>query len=188
VTVKGRLAASLSCGDELVLAELVFGGAFNGLSLEALAAACSTFVYREKGSSAPGAGPKVQRDACRERAARLQSESSVIVMAGPPQGVVVLPSCCLLSAYWQRLASWFTTLPVWSQLRDELASALSSVRDAAKRVAKVELESKMTLEGCGGGEKEVLELGSLGSSAQAMHATQETVQQACGTSPATSGQ
>lgn len=59
VSVKGRLAASLTAGgDELVLAELVFGGAFNGMGLEALAAACSCFVFQEKGGA--GGGPKVR--------------------------------------------------------------------------------------------------------------------------------
>ncbi|GIL48638.1 hypothetical protein Vafri_5094 [Volvox africanus] len=89
VTVKGRLAAGLSCGDELVLCELVFAGAFNNMSLEALASTCSCFVYQEKG--ADGAGPK---------------------------------------------------------LRDELVGALAAVKDAARRVAKVELDCKMALE-CG---------------------------------------
>ncbi|GFR46723.1 hypothetical protein Agub_g8346 [Astrephomene gubernaculifera] len=89
VSVKGRLAASLSCGDELVLAELVFGGAFNDMSLEALAATCSCFVFQEKGG--PGGGPK---------------------------------------------------------LREELVGALAALKDAARRVAKVELECKMALD-CG---------------------------------------
>ncbi|EFJ42378.1 hypothetical protein VOLCADRAFT_107315 [Volvox carteri f. nagariensis] len=89
VTVKGRLAAGLSCGDELVLCELVFAGAFNAMSLEALAAACSCFVFQEKGGE--GGGPK---------------------------------------------------------LRDELVGALAAVKDAARRVAKVELDCKMALD-CG---------------------------------------
>ncbi|GLC55868.1 hypothetical protein PLESTB_001037800 [Pleodorina starrii] len=89
VTVKGRLAAGLSCGDELVLCELVFAGAFNGMSLEAMAAACSCFVFQEKGGE--GGGPK---------------------------------------------------------LREELVGALAAVKDAARRVAKVELDCKMALD-CG---------------------------------------
>ncbi|KXZ50647.1 hypothetical protein GPECTOR_15g331 [Gonium pectorale] len=89
VTVKGRVAAGLSCGDELVLCELVFAGAFNAMSLEAMAAACSCFVYQEKGG--PGPGPK---------------------------------------------------------LREELVGTLAAVKDAARRVAKVELDCKMALD-CG---------------------------------------
>ncbi len=58
VSVKGRLAAGLSCGDELVLCELVFAGAFNAMSLEGLAATCSCFVWQEKGGE--GGGPKVR--------------------------------------------------------------------------------------------------------------------------------
>jgi len=48
ISVKGRLAADLTTGDELVLAELVFGGTFASLDLEQLAALCSCFVGAER--------------------------------------------------------------------------------------------------------------------------------------------
>lgn len=49
VTSKGRLAAELSSGhDELVLAELLLGGAFSELSPDQLVALCSCFVWSEK--------------------------------------------------------------------------------------------------------------------------------------------
>ena len=48
VTVKGRVAAELSSGDELVLTEMLFAGTFTSLSLEQIAALCSCFVWPEK--------------------------------------------------------------------------------------------------------------------------------------------
>lgn len=49
VTAKGRLAAELSSGhDELVLAELLMGGAFTDLTTDQLVALCSCFVWSEK--------------------------------------------------------------------------------------------------------------------------------------------
>jgi ATP-dependent RNA helicase DOB1 len=51
VTAKGRLSAELASGhDELVLAELLLGGAFAELSPDQLVALCSCFVWSEKSS------------------------------------------------------------------------------------------------------------------------------------------
>uniref|UniRef100_A0A383WJ44 Helicase ATP-binding domain-containing protein n=1 Tax=Tetradesmus obliquus TaxID=3088 RepID=A0A383WJ44_TETOB len=51
VTAKGRLAAELASGhDELVLSELLLGGAFAELSPDQLVALCSCFVWSEKSS------------------------------------------------------------------------------------------------------------------------------------------
>ncbi len=48
VTVKGRAAAELSLGDELVLSDLLFTGALQGLDGDQLAALLSCFVWRER--------------------------------------------------------------------------------------------------------------------------------------------
>ncbi|GBF95912.1 hypothetical protein Rsub_08503 [Raphidocelis subcapitata] len=48
VTTKGRVAADLQAGDEIVLTEMIFTGAFNGLPTNELAALCSCFVWVEK--------------------------------------------------------------------------------------------------------------------------------------------
>lgn len=54
VTAKGRLAAELNVGhDELVLTELILGGAFADLSPDALAALCSCFVWSERATVPP---------------------------------------------------------------------------------------------------------------------------------------
>ncbi|TEB25051.1 antiviral helicase [Coprinellus micaceus] len=48
VDVKGRVACEISSGDELLLTELIFNGAFNTLSPEQCAALLSCFVFAEK--------------------------------------------------------------------------------------------------------------------------------------------
>ncbi|EFN51100.1 hypothetical protein CHLNCDRAFT_141429 [Chlorella variabilis] len=58
VTLKGRFAAELSTGDELVLTEMVFAGVFQDMSLEQLCALISCFIWREKSET----GNKVRPD------------------------------------------------------------------------------------------------------------------------------
>mmetsp|Transcript_5957 Transcript_5957/g.15823 ORF Transcript_5957/g.15823 Transcript_5957/m.15823 type:complete len:1086 (-) Transcript_5957:281-3538(-) len=58
VTLKGRVAAGIATGDELVLCEMIFGGAFNPMTIEQITATCSCFVWREKSE----AGPKLPED------------------------------------------------------------------------------------------------------------------------------
>ncbi|KAK7040730.1 ATP-dependent RNA helicase mtr4 [Paramarasmius palmivorus] len=48
VDVKGRVACEISSGDELLLTELIFNGAFNTLEPEHCAALLSCFVFDEK--------------------------------------------------------------------------------------------------------------------------------------------
>ena len=48
VDVKGRVACEISTGDELLLTELIFNGAFNTLAPEMCAGLLSCFVFTEK--------------------------------------------------------------------------------------------------------------------------------------------
>lgn len=48
VDMKGRVACEISTGDELLLTELIFNGAFNSLLPEQCAALLSCFVFTEK--------------------------------------------------------------------------------------------------------------------------------------------
>ena len=50
--LQGRVAADIQSGDELVLTEMIFSGAFNELTPEQLAAVTSAFVWQEKGDKA----------------------------------------------------------------------------------------------------------------------------------------
>ncbi|CAG8458277.1 12786_t:CDS:10 [Ambispora leptoticha] len=47
VDIKGRVACEISCGDELVLTEMLMNGVFNDLSVETTAAVMSCFVQME---------------------------------------------------------------------------------------------------------------------------------------------
>jgi len=54
VTAKGRVAAELNVGhDELVLTELILGGAFADAPPDVLAALCSCFVWSERSEVPP---------------------------------------------------------------------------------------------------------------------------------------
>ena len=48
IEVKGRVACEISSGDELLLTELIFNGAFNNLSVDQATALLSCFVFQEK--------------------------------------------------------------------------------------------------------------------------------------------
>lgn len=52
VDMKGRVACEISSGDELLLTELIFNGAFNTLSPEQCAGLLSCFVFTEKSEQA----------------------------------------------------------------------------------------------------------------------------------------
>jgi ATP-dependent RNA helicase DOB1 len=48
VELKGRVACEISSGDELMLTEMMFNGAFNDLTEEQTASILSCFVFTEK--------------------------------------------------------------------------------------------------------------------------------------------
>lgn len=60
VTMKGRVAAEVQSADELVLTEMLFGGVFNGMTPELVAATCSCFVWREKNDGGSRLGEDFQ--------------------------------------------------------------------------------------------------------------------------------
>ena len=48
IEMKGRVACEISSGDELLLTELMFNGAFNDISVEQQVALLSCFVFQER--------------------------------------------------------------------------------------------------------------------------------------------
>ena len=48
IEMKGRVACEISSGDELLLTEMIFNGAFNSLTPEQCVAILSCFVFQEK--------------------------------------------------------------------------------------------------------------------------------------------
>ncbi len=90
-----QVAAEISTGDELVLSELVFGGAFNSLSPEHLAAVCSCFVWQEKAEASPKVGHGRPFRAC--------VEPSMLVFG---MHVALLMRACSLGARRFTLGGW----------------------------------------------------------------------------------
>ena len=85
IEMKGRVACEISTGDELLLTEMIFTGAFNDLGVDQCVALLSCFVFQEK------------------------SEDSV-------------------------------------KLKEELSGPLRMMQEAARRIAKVSNESKLTVD------------------------------------------
>ncbi|KAF9398153.1 Exosome RNA helicase MTR4, partial [Entomortierella beljakovae] len=48
IEMKGRVACEITSGDELLLTEMIFNGAFNDLTVEQTVALLSCFVFQEK--------------------------------------------------------------------------------------------------------------------------------------------
>ncbi|KAF9096494.1 ATP-dependent RNA helicase mtr4 [Mortierella sp. AD031] len=53
IEMKGRVACEITSGDELLLTEMIFNGAFNDLTVEQTVALLSCFVFQEKSESIP---------------------------------------------------------------------------------------------------------------------------------------
>lgn len=93
IVQQGKCAAEIQSGDELVLCELLFGGAFNTLSLEQLVATASCFVWREKSEKgtplSEGLVPCLAavRDAAR-RVGKVAAECGMPGVSGSPRGLL----------------------------------------------------------------------------------------------------
>ncbi|KAG0055772.1 ATP-dependent RNA helicase mtr4 [Gryganskiella cystojenkinii] len=85
IEMKGRVACEITSGDELLLTEMIFNGAFNDLTVEQTVSLLSCFVFQEKSDTVPA-------------------------------------------------------------LREELATPLRLMQEAARRIAKVSQECKLTLD------------------------------------------
>lgn len=48
IEMKGRVACEISAGDELLLTEMIFQGAFNDLTVEQTVTLLSCFTWQEK--------------------------------------------------------------------------------------------------------------------------------------------
>ncbi|KAF9415569.1 ATP-dependent RNA helicase mtr4 [Podila epigama] len=53
IEMKGRVACEITSGDELLLTEMIFNGAFNDLTVEQTVALLSCFVFQEKSDKTP---------------------------------------------------------------------------------------------------------------------------------------
>jgi len=84
IEMKGRVACEISTGDELLLTEMIFNGAFNDLNVEQIASMLSCFVFEEKSEQQVKlkeelAGPlRIMQETAR-RIARVSNESKLQV-------------------------------------------------------------------------------------------------------------
>ncbi|KAK4684130.1 ATP-dependent RNA helicase DOB1, partial [Tremellales sp. Uapishka_1] len=85
VEMKGRVACEISTGDELLLTEMIFGGVFNELLPEHVAALLSCFVFQEKSEAKVrlkeelSAPLRVMQETAR-RIAKVSNESKIAVV------------------------------------------------------------------------------------------------------------
>ncbi|XP_065904897.1 exosome RNA helicase MTR4-like isoform X1 [Dysidea avara] len=84
IEIKGRVACEIDSGDELLLTEMIFNGAFNDLTVEQCVSLLSCFVFQEKASDMPKltdelSGPlKLMQDSAR-RIAKVSAEAKLPV-------------------------------------------------------------------------------------------------------------
>lgn len=106
VTTKGIMAAGIQSGDELVLTEMIFNGAFTQLSSQQCVALLSAFVWTEKSE----AGAKVREDleapwlALQEAARRVAktANDSKLVMDVPQYVASFRPELMEIVSAWAR--------------------------------------------------------------------------------------
>lgn len=155
VTKKGRTAAEISTGDELVLCELIYEGVFGPLSVAQLASLVSCFVWREKsdvrGKLPPGmeASHAALREAARrvgraEAEAGLQVDIDVYVDSFKPDLMEVVSAWCTGATFStiQALAGEKTFGGSLVRAIRRLEELLRQLADALKAVGDMELAGK----------------------------------------------
>jgi ATP-dependent RNA helicase DOB1 len=122
VSMKGRVACEISTGEEVLLTEMMFAGAFNDLAPEVVAALLSCVVFQERVGSSTGRGSAGDAaDGAQDGGDAPAGEAA----AGAP----VDGSSAALS------------------LRAELAAPLKVLQETARQVARASVECGVPLEG-----------------------------------------
>jgi ATP-dependent RNA helicase DOB1 len=153
VDMKGRVACEISTGDELLLTELVFNGAFNPLEPEQCAALLSCFVFTEKSEQVTklkeelAAPLRVMQEIAR-RIAKVSQESKLPLVE---EEYVSSFKVELLDAVmqWCRGASFSEVCKLTDQFEGSLirvfrrlAELLRQMSQAAKVIGNTELKEK----------------------------------------------
>ncbi|KAJ2927963.1 hypothetical protein H1R20_g9130, partial [Candolleomyces eurysporus] len=154
VDVKGRVACEISSGDELLLTELVFNGAFNPLLPEQCAALLSCFVFGEKSEQQTklteelAAPLRVMQEIAR-RIAKVSKESKLTI---DEEEYVSSFKVELMDAViqWCRGASFAEICKITDQLFEgslirvfrRLGELLRQMAQAAKVIGNTELKEK----------------------------------------------
>jgi ATP-dependent RNA helicase DOB1 len=155
IEVKGRLACEVNTADELVLTELLLGGALNDMTPEILVAVCSCFVVDEsKKDEAPDMEKELQnafnalRAVC-TRVATVKKESKIhidveeYVDSFSPVAMKVVYNWCLGKSFAEvcQLTQMFEGAIVRCMRR--LEELLRQLVTAAKSIGNSELEQKI---------------------------------------------
>ncbi|KAI9091124.1 rRNA-processing arch domain-containing protein [Phlyctochytrium arcticum] len=172
IEMKGRVACEISAGDELLLTEMIFNGAFNELSVEQVVSLLSCFCFQEKVTETQPrmneelAGPlRIMRESAR-RIARVSQESKLLideeeyVQSFRPELMDVVYAWCQGAKFAQicKMTDVFEGSIIRSMRR--LEELLRQMVTAAKSIGNTELENKFA-EGINKIKRDIVFAGSL---------------------------
>uniref|UniRef100_A0A1X7UR54 Exosome RNA helicase MTR4 n=1 Tax=Amphimedon queenslandica TaxID=400682 RepID=A0A1X7UR54_AMPQE len=153
IELKGRVACEIDCGEELLLTEMIFNGAFNDLSVEQCVALLSCFVFQEKTDEMPKlteelSGPlRLMQDSARKIAkvakeAKLDIDEDTYVESFRPHLMDVLHAWSTGAAFSQicKMTDVFEGSIIRCIRR--LEEILRQMCQAAKTIGNTELENK----------------------------------------------
>ncbi|KAI9008179.1 rRNA-processing arch domain-containing protein [Gaertneriomyces semiglobifer] len=156
IEMKGRVACEISAGDELLLTEMMFAGAFNDLTVEQTVSLLSCFAYGEGGGKEEGksklrdelAGPlRIMQEAAR-RIAKVSNECKLgldeeeYVQSFRPELMDVVYAWCQGAKFSQicKMTDVFEGSIIRCMRR--LEELLRQMVAAAKSIGNTELEAK----------------------------------------------
>lgn len=153
IEVKGRVAAEISAGDELLLTEMIFNNVFTDLSVEQTVAMLSCFAFEEKANEAPKIRSelseplRIMQESAR-RIARVSTESKLpvdeeeYVKSFRTELMDVVYAWCQGAKFSQivKMTDVFEGSIIRSMRR--LEELLRQLCNAAKSIGNVELETK----------------------------------------------
>lgn len=155
IEMKGRVACEISTGDEVLLTELMFAGAFNELSPERVVALLSCFVFEEKSDEPPklaeelAAPLRMLQEAARRIAkvsieCKLEMNEEEYVAKFRPELMEVVYAWCK-GAKFAKICK-MTEVYEGSIIRcmRRLEELLRQMAQAAKSIGNVELETKFS--------------------------------------------
>ncbi|CDK28150.1 unnamed protein product [Kuraishia capsulata CBS 1993] len=154
IELKGRVACEISSGDELLLTELIFSGAFNELTSEQCAALLSCFVFEERTKEVPRLRPelaeplKVMREMA-SKIAKISKEAKIEIVE--KEYVEGFRSELMEVVYSWAKGSTFTQICQMTDVYEgslirmfkRLEEMLRQLTDAAKVIGNTALYDKM---------------------------------------------
>ncbi|KAL4230220.1 Exosome RNA helicase MTR4 [Mactra antiquata] len=153
IELKGRVACEMSSGDELMITELLFNGAFNDLTPQQACALLSCFVFEEGGKDVPKlvehlAGPlRLLQDTARRIArvskeAKLDIDEEEYVSSFKPTMMDVVHAWCSGASFFEicKMTEIFEGSIIRCMRR--LEETLRQMVQCAKAIGNTELENK----------------------------------------------